>query len=356
MRSFQREALTLLSRLEASLAECSAADGQPEIDVSDLRVVTLQKELEAVSSDAAADISGADAPGSSAARPGADGVATWTLQEAPADSGDAATPAADTVLLLEAPPGREAAKQTQQASAAGPSRRVRTRPAQRAAADMGNGGGDPPHSPKAAPKAEKPGGKARRRKGPAEERERNSLAEKREGAAQQAGPGGVDAPSCADPSPPSGVCAVGRRLQVHCTRDGSWRAGKVTLFNRRSGKHSVQFEDSSVDVMNLAAERVIFQPEDEADEDDEDGGQADDEAPPAKGAGAASDAALGAKRPASAMVVYVPPSKRCAAHPHILPSITLFPCSRTLSLRVLGDLLWHLVTLHATLTLSRDRT
>jgi hypothetical protein len=105
---------------------------------------------------------------------------------------------------------------------------------------------------------------------------------------------------------------------MHSASDGRWRAGKVTHFNRRSGKHSVLFDDGSVNVMDLAAEMVVFQAEDEADEETEDEavrGEADDGAEVVDGAGTESDAGpCGVKRSASAMVAYVPPPKRCAAY------------------------------------------
>ena len=297
MRSFHREALALLTRFEDSLAACSTVDGRPDIDVSDLRVPPLQKELEAVSSDAAAGISGKDALDSSAATPAADGgrAAERTLQEGPADSSDAATAAGDAVLLLEAPPGRGPPGPTQQTAAAGPSRRGRTCSATSAAGDSGSGGGDPPNSSRAAPTSKK--------RVPA-------------GAAQQAGVGGADPPGGADPSPPpSGVHAVGRRVRIQFAGDGSWRAGKITLFNRRSGKHSVRFEDGSLKVTKLTPTRTQFLPEDKADEEDGQDQEAEDTADGVvQETGPAADAARpDAKRSASAMVVYVPPAKRCAA-------------------------------------------
>ena len=289
----------LLSCFEASLAECTPADYKPDIDVSDLRVEPLQKELEAVSRDAAAGIIPVDAPEGGPARPIVeDGAAAGTRQYSPADSGDAAAPAGgDTVLLLEGPPSGEAEGPAQQAPAEGPPQQTRTRSSQRATPDGAHGSGDPPQNFGAAAEAEKPA--------PA-------------GAARQAGPGGVGALGGAGPTPPTGVHAVGRQLQMHSASDGRWRAGKVTHFNRRSGKHSVLFEDGSVNVMDLAADLVVFPPEDEPDEETEDEGtrgDADDGAALVEGTGAPSDAApSGVKRSASTIVVHVPPPKRCTAY------------------------------------------
>ena len=108
---------------------------------------------------------------------------------------------------------------------------------------------------------------------------------------------------------PQGVHAVGRRLKMHSPSDDSWHLGKVTHFNRRSGKHRLLFENGSTDVIDLATERLVFLSAAEASDAEDDDGSEDEEID-RKGV---KPARLRSKRARSQVMELAqkPPSQRC---------------------------------------------
>ena len=326
MSTFQAEALATLSDFEMALAGCSE-DHQPDLDVSDLRVPTLQQELEAVSRDEAAGIAGPrEGRGATAVDAAAslatDGDAGRVTEPTSAGSDDAATLDGGRVLQLEAPPPDTGAAQEPG------SPRAEQRPAQETESPAAKrSGAARTRSRSAAKPAEAVSGKGCRRRPPKQSSQgKGAKAEPAPVVAAAAEPLGLTSATEAFAEPdadaatsaataidgggslPQGVRAVGRRLKMYVLSTDSWRVGKVTHFNRRSGKHTVLFESGGTDVRDLAAERVVCLPDPETSEA-EDGDK--DEGTDA-GATDGEPALLGAKRSRSqAMAVaLVPPSQR----------------------------------------------
>ncbi len=329
VRTFQAEALATLDRFGAALADCSTTDGPPDLDVSDLRVPPLQEELEAVSRDEAAGIAGPPAVGGTTGTDGAftlatDGDAGGTPEATPASSGDAAARDGDGRVLELAPPQESGAAHDTDCSAAqsqdGDERdgaavqqsrgaRTRSRSAQKPA------GAGPPR------KRGRRAAQSSSARAAATDDTSAAAAAKSAGMAaamEELREADADAAMLAlcDELRPQGVHAVGRRLRMFHPKDESWHIGKVTHFNRRSGKHRVLFEHGSTDVRDLATERLVFLPAADAseaeDDDDDDDNQHEGKEP---GVEREKPLRLGTKRLRSQAlaVAQVPPSQRCAA-------------------------------------------
>ena len=329
--TFQAEALASLGGFEAALADCST-HSTPDLDVSDLRIPPLQQELEAVSRDEAAGIAGPSAMSGTVSADVApsslmtDGGAGRTAGAAPAGSGDAAAQDGGALLRLEPPLPESGSARRADAGAEEPDGDERDSPA-----------GQQARGAKTLSRttAKLAGAATRKRK-----RRAALLSELQAAAAtgdtpaadavESAGEAATDEDVTEDADAdeamtavcnelrPEGVHAVGRRLKVFFANDGSWHTGQVTHFNRRTGKHRVQFEDGSTDVRDLATERTVFLPIAEASEaEDNDSSEDRDADNVARAEGDGEPARLGSKRARSQAleVAQVPPTQRCAVLP-----------------------------------------
>jgi len=326
--TFQAEALATLSRFGAALADCSATDSPPDLDVSDLRVPPLQEELEAVSRDEAAGIAGPPAVSGTTGTDGAlslvmDDDAGRTAEVAPASSGDAVAQDGDGRVLELEPPQESRGPHGTDAHAA---QRQDTDEADSTALQQFPGAGTRSRSAKEPAGADPPRKRGRHAVQPSEAQAAASDDTSAAAAAESAGMAAAmeelreaDADGAmvalCDDLRPQGVHAVGRRLRMFVPKDESWHIGKVTHFNRRSGKHRVLFENGSTDVRNLATERLVFLPAADASEAEDDENDDDDQHED-KGAGGEGEKPLrlGTKRSRSQAlaVAQVPPSQRCA--------------------------------------------
>ena len=325
--TFHAEALATLSRFAAVLADCSTSDSPPDLDVSDLRVPPLQEELEAVSRDETAGIAGPPAVSGTIGTDGAlslatDGVAGQLAEATPASSSDAAAQHGGCVLELGPPLELRAAHETD-ASAA---------PPQDGDERHGSAGQQPRGSTTRSRSAAKPAGAGARKRGrrAARSSEAKAAANGDTPAAAVAESAGMAAAmeelreadadeamlAICDELRPQGVHAIGRRLRMFVAKDESWHIGKVTHFNRRSGKHRVLFENGSTDVRDFSTERLVFLPAaDTSEAEDDDNDDADRYVDKEAGVEIVKAVRLGTKRPRSQAlaVAQVPPSQRYAA-------------------------------------------